>query len=37
MQRKNIISIAIYSFVILIIATILLTDQGMQTLLALFR
>jgi len=37
MQRKNIISIAIYSVVILIIAAILLTDQGMQTLLALFR
>jgi hypothetical protein len=37
MQRKNIISIAIYGVVILIIATILLTDQGMQTLLALFR
>jgi len=37
MQRKNIISIAIYSVVILIISAILLTDQGMQTLLALFR
>jgi|GEM_PF-1804153 len=37
MQRKNIISIAVYGVVILIIAAILLTDQGMQTLLALFR
>jgi hypothetical protein len=37
MQRKNIISITVYGVIILIIAAILLTDHGMQTLLALFR
>lgn len=37
MQRKNIIAIAVYSIVILSIAAILLTDQGMQSFIALFR